>query len=197
MVNVESKQSVVVGVDAGNVISGVVVLLNGKIHHAENADNAKVFDYIKSLKETEGFKVRVIIEDIMPYLSKLSPQTIETCKWMGELRYRLKTARISHGFVPRASVKKWVFDTYPEIVIPMVNKKIAKKDRRTKSGDLWAPSMIYVDDAIVTAAMRYEWHIPAKVFKANRFKISKHAWQALAMATLYWTTATQNKKTPR
>jgi len=184
MVKVAHKQSIVVAVDAGNVVSGLVVLKNGQIHHAENADNVKVFDFIKSLTGVDN-KVRVIVEDIMPYLSKLSPQTIETCKYMGELRYRLKTARISHYFVPRSTIKKWVFDTYPEIAIPLVDARIAKKGRTTKSGELWKASNIYVNDSIVTACMRAEWDIPAKVFKANRFKISQHAWQALALATFY------------
>lgn len=133
----------------------------------------------------------------MPYLSKLSPQTIETCKYMGELRYRLKTARISHSFVPRSTIKKWVFDTYPDIVIPLIDARIAKKDRRTAAGHLWKASNIYVNDAVIIAAMRYEWNIPAKVFKSNRFKISKHAWQALALASYFIKTERRSKTEPK
>jgi hypothetical protein len=128
----------------------------------------------------------VIVEDYAPYLGKLSPNTINTCKFIGEMCYRLKVGTISHELIPRSAVKDWVFRAYSDIVVPLVDAKIEKKGSVTQSGAYRKASFVWVDDRMIIAAMRQEWDIKAES-RANRFGITKadHGWQALAVGTCY------------
>lgn len=137
----------------------------------------------------------VLVEDIRPYGLKLSPQIIETCKFLGELRYRLSRAKINVQWIPRNTVKKWIFDTFPAVVLPLVGKKIKKglfsacnvltKEEIIVQGNGKQPrksSFIWVDDRMVISAMKVMWNIETpKPGKTNKYGIKAHAWQALAL----------------
>jgi hypothetical protein len=104
-------------------------------------------------------------------------------------------------------VRKWVFDAYPDICIPAIDKKIAYLDqygarkneelkaegkkpkyRRyiTKSGELRKASFNYVDDRIIISVMKKLWKIPEpKPFKPNIYGLKDDSWQALALASYY------------
>jgi hypothetical protein len=193
-----------IAVDPGPTTSGLVVLSDGKITHAENADNVVLH---KLIKQHHGKGGKVVIEDIKPYDGKFSLQAIETCKYIGVLQYLLKRARIRSQTVSRGEVREWVFETYPYIAIPRIEKKIlyaheramklnaenekAGKRKRVRGymnqdGTMRKPSYVWVDDRIVIACMKLRWDIETPLpGKQNRLGISQHAWQALAIAT-YW-----------
>lgn len=192
----EDKSSIIIGVDPGSSISGFVALRDGRIDRGKNADNAELFDLIKEYKKV-GVRVRVIIEDIRPYSVVLSPYTIQTCKLLGELEYRLKTARIAFKLVPRTTIREWVFTTYPTQCLPLVIARMQKKKEKgklsvvNKNGSLRRPSFHYVEDSVITAVMKKVWNIGDPVpGQKNQYGISEHAWQALALATF------EQKKAP-
>jgi hypothetical protein len=173
-------------VDPGESVSGLVILRNGEIVLAENALHDRLFTVILSTNIQKSAHITVLVEDIKPYGLKLSPQIIETCKFLGELRYRLQTAKINVQWVARNTVKKWVFDAFPEVCIPRIQAKIAKKGAKNKDGGYRQPSFIWVDDRIVIAAMKECWNIETpKPGKTNRYGIKAHAWQALSLGAYY------------
>lgn len=179
-----------VAIDPGSDMSGVVVLQDGHIIEAVNLWNAFVWD--KVTKYSQLGRVMVVVEDIRPYSTKLTMQTIGTCKFIGEVSYRAVIAHnVKIEYVSRFDVKKWVFDAFPDICLSRINKKIAYRDAlfrgkgrkglRNKDGSLRKPSFTYVDDRIVQAAMVSLWKIPdIGPGKRNKYGLSKHSWQALA-----------------
>jgi hypothetical protein len=196
----ETQNEILVCVDPGESVSGLVILRNGEIVLAENALHDRLFTVILSTNIQKSAHITVLVEDIRPYGLKLSPQIIETCKFLGELRYRLQTAKINVQWIPRNTVKKWVFDTFPEIVLPLVGKKIGKGlfkacNVTTKEEILVQfngkrprkESFIWVDDRMVIAAMKQMWDIETpKPGKTNRYGVKAHAWQALAVGSFYF-----------
>ena len=147
----------------------------------------------------------IVIEDIKPYSLKLTPDVIETCKFIGELNYRLKVAS---GFkvvmVSRYDIKKWVYDTFPLVCEPLIDLKIEKKmysacllaDRSeirvdTRGRNKRKASFIYVDDKIVTESMKHLYGLEKpKSGKGYKFGLRTHAFQALACASFYDKTMT-------
>ena len=153
---------------------------------------------IPKLKEFSSNKQTVvIIEDIRPYSGKMSLQTIDTCKFIGELKYRLKIElKLCFHLVTRSEVRRWIFNTFPDDCISKINSKIAYLDDygekkggrryRNKDGELRKASFNYVDDRIIISIMKKVWNIPTpKPGKPNIYGFTKHAWQALALGT-YW-----------
>ena len=70
-----------------------------------------------------------------------------------------------------------VFDTFPDVVMPLVEKKVAKKYVYRK------PSFVFVDDKIVTEAMKYHFGIKLpEPGKGYQYGLKEHSWQALAAA---------------
>lgn len=187
----------IISIDPGDVVSGVTIIKMGCISVSGNLVNPEMMKFIKN--NTTGIpndQIVAVIEDIRPYAAKLTMQIIETCKYIGELRYRLNEANIASEWPPRSVIKKWIFDSFPAICIPRIeakilyqdgrNVKLGKKGLRTKDGELRKPSFHYVDDRIVIAAMKEHWNIETpKPGKTNKYKISAHGWQALAAGTHY------------
>jgi hypothetical protein len=181
----------VIGIDPGSDVSGIC-MLKDTILHASNTPNSEVFETVKEL--CGGQPAAIVIEDIAPYNMRLKPQVIATCKFIGELSYRFRAAGLTDlHFVTRNEVKKWVFDTYPDICIPRIEEKIARlhkwrlnkgmKGFETKSGDLRSPTFVFVDDRIVIAAIKQHLDIPTpKPGKSNQYGLKAHSWQALAVA---------------
>ena len=130
---------------------------------------------------------RVVIEDIRPYSLRLTPQVVETCKFIGEAVYRLRIeAGADVELVSRFEVKRWVFETFPHICSPFIKKKIEKKDQRTSSGEYRTPSFVYVDDKIVMEAMKFYYKIPQPPPGSGyMYGLKNHSWQALALASLH------------
>lgn len=188
----------IISIDPGNALSGLLILDNHAIALAENVNNVVLFDLIllNLLPSTD-----VVIEDVKPYSVPLRQQTIDTCKFLGELEYRLKSNRIAYSAISRSEVKTWVFNRFPEICIPAIDKKIERKGlfacdvltrrlvRVYADGRPWSPrkaSHNYVDDRVIISCMKKCWEIETpKPGKRNRLGVSKHSWQALALATLY------------
>lgn len=193
-------------IDVGSVVSGICVVSNNKIIECVNLSNDLVCDKIKEYYVK--YNLLVVLEDIRAYSGKLSQDVIDTCKFIGEVCYRLKNElKIDFKLYPRSSVRKWVFDAFNEDCIAQINKKIAYLDqygerrnaelvadgkkpkyRRyiTKSGELRKASFNYVDDRIVITAMKKLWEIPEpKPFRGNIYGLKDDSWQALALVSYY------------
>lgn len=188
----------VIGVDAGSQLSGIAIVHSGIIIIGQNVNNENVINEILKYRKPE--KTIVVIEDVRPYSLQLSSQIIETCKFIGELKYRLKT-EISVEYVlrPRSEVKQWVFDNHAEVCLPRIEKKIAaiharkekigEKGLKNANGEMRKPSFAFVDDRIIITAMKEYWNIPtAKVGKPTIYGLKDHSWQALALITMYMET---------
>lgn len=185
----------VIGVDPGSDVSGICVLKDTKVLHASNTPNTEVFDLIKEL--CGGHSATIVIEDIAPYAMRLRPEVIATCKFIGELSYRLRAAGLDNlAFVARNQVKKWVFDAFPAICMPRIEEKIARLHRwrlgkgmkgfETKSGAIRSPSFVFVDDRVIIAALKEMLNIPTpKPGKSNKYGLKSHSWQALAVAACW------------
>lgn len=199
--------SCIFSIDVGSKISGVCVISNKEIIECVNISNellcAKINEYYVK------YRLIPIIEDIRAYSGKLSQDVIDTCKFIGELTYRLLSELQIDYFklYPRSKVRKWVFDAFPDVCVPAIDKKIAyldeygkrkneelkaagkkQKYRRyiTKSGEMRKASFNYVDDRIIIAVMKKLWNIPEpKPFKPNIYGLKEDSWQALALASYY------------
>lgn len=175
----------IIGIDPGETC-GMVILDGGQISSVFNI----MFDQLTS-KLTNYLihpNCRVVVEDIRPYSLRLTPQVIWTCKFIGELVYRLKNdAGAIVDLVPRNEVKKWCFDTFPDVCLPMIEKKIIKKGLiRKDTGEPRKPSFVFVDDRVVTECMKnlYSIKMPKPGY-GYRFGLKGHSFQALAIAA-YW-----------
>jgi len=185
MNDVINKKNVVIAIDSGDKQSGVVIIIDNQISYAATSPNEEIVDMIKQYIGVR-YRLRVIVEDIRPYSLKLSMNVIETCKWIGELRYRLKSARIAAKYIGRSEVKAWVYNKFPEIVEPMIRSKINKKGLVNKDGGERKSSFIWVDDKIIVAAMRSYWELqPSIRGKKNEYGLASHSFQALGLATYY------------
>ncbi len=86
---------------------------------------------------------------------------------------------------PRFEVKKWVFDSFQSIVMPLIEAKMAKKGAVKDDGTPRVPHFMWVDDAIVVKAMKNLWKIPApKRGYGYKYGLKDHSWQALAAASV-------------
>ena len=101
---------VLLGIDVGNVVSGVVALLDGKIDFVKTVDNRQVFDVVRGYMGKYD-SVEVVVEDIKPFAGNLSQQAIDTCKFIGQLTWRLDEIEAKYTLMNRAAVRKWVYET--------------------------------------------------------------------------------------
>lgn len=190
----------IIGVDPSEDGCGMVVLDDGLIIDAFNLKLEQFYSKVTNYLLHNN--CIVVIEDIAPYSLRLMPQVIGTCKTIGEVCYRLKNEAGSNVvLIPRSKVKKWAFDTFPDVCMPIIDKKIEKKgflacDILTKdeirvysNGDLWKKrkgSFVYVDDKTVTECMKHLYNIPPpKPGKGYMYGLIKDSWQALAVASVY------------
>lgn len=188
----------IIGIDPSGTSCGMVVLDDGYIVKALNVNNEQFFSKVTNyLLHPNCF---VVIEDIAPYSLRLMQQVIDTCKFIGELVYRLRIeAGANVVLIPRSIVKKYIFDTFPGVCLPLIDKKIEGKmydachietkelirvdshGRSKRKG-----SYVYVDDKIVTESMKYLYKIPLpKAGKGYSFGLQTHSWQALALANCF------------
>jgi len=178
----------VVGIDPGEKICGIAVLDSGQIAYAGNVECDQVFAKIQRFLIFPS--VTVVVEAIRPYSLRLTPNVINTCLWIGEALFRLKCV-LNDGqiiYTPRSEVRKWIFDSYPAIVLPLVESKILaglKSGKYAlKDGGIRKPSWAFVDDGIVKKIMKFIYQIPDDQ-KRNRFGLSEHSWQALSLASWF------------
>lgn len=135
----------------------------------------------------------VIIEDMRPYNMRINDNVIHTIKFIGETEWRLKQLGIEYRLFPRWMIKSWVFNTFREMSLQEIQKKIAyaivrdikllpegsKIRKRTAT-------FAYVDDRIVEKGMKTWWGIKKpKVGHPTPFGLKTHSWQGLAVATFY------------
>jgi hypothetical protein len=112
---------------------------------------------------------------------------VETCKFIGELVYRLRNeAGATVELLTRNEVKKWVFDRFPEVCVARIQQKIVKRGHKVASGEYRSPSFVYVDDKMVMEAMKvlYGISLPPPG-KSYMYGLKDHSWQALGAASLY------------
>jgi hypothetical protein len=142
-------------------------------------------------------KTIVVIEDIRPYSRLLSMQTVDTIKFIGELCYRLRSElQIPFTLITRSEVKQWVFERFPAICEDRINKKILRlhewkiskglRGYKSKDGTMRKASHNFVDDRIIIVCMKVQWGIETpKPGESNKLGLKDHAWQALAVGTVY------------
>jgi len=189
----------VIAVDPGSEQSGIAViwLENEAVVYLEgfNLENTLIVDKVSKYSNTCA--VSVIIEDIVPYRQKVSNQVISTCKFIGELNYRLTSELpVEITYAGRGAVKKWIYEAFPGLCVSRIHQRIRYLDDygeknegkryRNKDGDLRKPSFHWVDDRVVIAAMKELWGIPTpKPGKKNKYGFSSHSWQALALGSYF------------
>lgn len=176
-----------IGVDPGSAV-GVCVIDSGRIISAFEVSKDDFWSKMTSLSLSNNLIFAV--EDIKPYSLPLNPNVIETCKWIGEAVYRLKNGCGGEiEMVSRFQVKKWCFDTFPDICLPLIDAKIAKgalkgKYISKKTGENRPASFHFVDDRIVTKCMTKLWNLEAgKQGKKSPLGLKSHSFQALAVAS--------------
>lgn len=175
----------IVAIDPG-LTCGMVVLDYGRVTESFLLDKSLLFTKITSFLIYPA--CTVVIEDMRPYSMRLTPQVIETCKWIGEAVYRLKNdAGATVELIHRNEVKKWVFDAFPSVCMDRIRAKIEKKDQRIAStGEFRKPHFVYVDDKIVMEAMKVHFNIPLPPSgKGYAHGLKNHSWQALAVGA-FW-----------
>lgn len=178
------KRRIVVGLDCGNQTTGIAIVVNDSIECGLNVPNSNVYDIVVALLDDGD--VTVVIEDVRPYGVRLSQDLIDTCKFIGELQYRLRGAEIPYVLIARATVRAWVFKAHYEAVEPYIVKNIERRERIMPAEKKRSISFLYVDDRAVIAAMKQHWGIPTpKPGKSNKYGLKSHAWQALSVATHY------------
>lgn len=178
----DSKPKRIISIDPGNAISGFCMIENGQIAFAANLPNQFVVPKIREF--IQNARYTVIIEDVRPYGTRLTQQLLDTSKFIGELCYRLIGLKVVPELISRSEVRKWVFNTFPEVVLPDLVKKMKKLEKVNKDGSPRSPSFHYIDDRLVIKAMKKMWNIPTpKPGKTNQYGINSHAWQALALAS--------------
>lgn len=184
------------GIDPGSSVCGVVVLDDNAIAGAFNWSIPVLWGKISNFLIHPN--LTVVIEDIRPYSVKLTPQVIDTCKLIGELVYRLRLeAGLNVILVPRGDVKKWVFDSFTDLAVAAIKKKVDKKMFMSCLIDtreiFWADAngkarrkenFTQVDDRVVTECMKVLYKIPApKPGDGYKYGLKDHSWQALAAAS--------------
>lgn len=182
----------IIGLDLGYEVHGFAVITDGCIEYACNCDSDRLWSLLTGyiLKGTKA----IVIEDLAAYTGRLTPQLIDTAKFIGMAVYKIQSGFSGEVvLMKRSSVKKWVFDTYHDVVYPICQAKSDKaaEKRAAENGDssvtYKTASFIYVDDAIVQRAMMLHYGIdkpPAG--KGYAYGLKEHSWQALAVATTWY-----------
>lgn len=195
-----SNNKRIIAIDPGNENSGVTILDDLSIIGAYNLSNEALYSKISAYSIHKD--LTIVVEDIKPYSLKLTPQVIDTCKFIGELTYRLKIyAGLNVVCVARSDVRRWVYDTFPAICGALINLKIERKMYdacsvetmqeirvNARGGNKRKGSFIYVDDKIVMESMKdlYQLKKPAPG-KGYLYGLKDHSFQALALGRYYMT----------
>lgn len=177
----------IIGIDPSGDSCGMVVIDNGHILLAANYSKEQFYNKVTNYLLDS--KIIVVIEDIKPYSLRLMPQVIDTCKFIGEALFRLKTmCGANVELRSRNEVKKWIFDTFPDVCLPIIENKIAKKGYISAStGEARKPSFVFVDDRIMTECMKVLYKIEKpKSGKGYEYGLKTHSWQSLALATYFY-----------
>jgi hypothetical protein len=198
--HIRNTTKTIISIDPGSESSGIVVLRNTQVVYAEAAiRNTELFDQIVARNSFYNDGTIVLIEDILPYSQSLRLQVIQVCKFIGVLSYRLAVeSEIHHELIGRSKVKEYVFNHHYDVIEPYLVKKLARKGRVKQDGTPMKPTFVWVDDRMVAAAMRSHWGIKKpKPGHKNELGISKHAWQALGLATYWIKTGDRQPDCPR
>lgn len=192
---------IVISVDPGEKVSGLsIIMLNRESLFKKqligfNIDNASLVS--KITEYYVKYNCFVVIEDIRPYRQQLTLQLVATCKFIGELNYRLiNELKTEIQYITRGQVKKWIFGQFNDVSVEKINKRIAYLDGygekrggkryRNKDGGIRMASFHWVDDRVVISAMKELWNIPTpKPGKSNMYGFSSHSWQALAVGSCF------------
>jgi hypothetical protein len=180
----------IIGLDLGYEVHGFAVITDGCIEYACNCDSDRLWSLLTTyiLKGTKA----IVIEDLAAYTGRLTPQVIDTAKFIGMAVYKIQSGYSGEVVLTkRSAVKKWAFDTYHEHIYPLCQAKLDKgAAKRVKNGDNSMTgrkaSFVYVDDRMVQLAMIKHYDIPTpKPGAGYDFGLKEHSWQALAVATVY------------
>jgi len=182
----------IIGIDPGSEVSGVAVLEDGKIIYAANLANTDVLSQIQTLCEHP--EVYLAVEQLAAYRGRLSPATLLTAQWIGELIYRARVELFIEPILEfRSSIKRWLFDTCPEVAIPRLKTRMLAIDRRNVAkgkkglrradGEMRLPSFSFIDDQIVMGLVAAILKMPKRIpFQKNIYGLSAHSYSAAALA---------------
>jgi hypothetical protein len=179
------SKKIVIGVDVGNLESGVVAIVDGQIHYVSTVSNKQVFEIIMGYIARYR-RVISVIEDMKPFAGNLSQQAIDTCKFIGELTWRLSEIEAKYVMLNRSQIRKWVYDLLPTEILPMIIYRIEQRNAKNNDGKNRKPSFVYVNDGIVLKAMKILWKIETpKAGKGYIHGLRTHTWSALALASCF------------
>jgi len=83
-------------------------------------------------------------------------------------------------------VKKWCYNTFESVCVPMIQKKVEKRGYKNENGEFRKGNFFFIDDKIVTECMKFLYNIPLPPSgKGYVFGLKTHSWQALAVASTY------------
>jgi hypothetical protein len=175
----------IIAIDPGETISGVATYMDGNIIEGKILTNSEVIPYVKT--QIINDDVIVLIEDMRPYNVRSTNTIIDTIKFIGELQYRLTVEVGAHyTLIPRWQIRKWVYDEYQDLIMPSLLKKVENAQKKLTKPRKLAVTFAYVDDYAVIRAMKHEWKIPNdNRYYKNKYGLSEHSWQALALITCY------------
>jgi len=189
------KPKITIGIDPGSEVSGMALFYDKQIIKGRNVANA---DVIQTVGEwSGGAKCTVIIETLVAYGGRVRTETLQTCKWEGELCYRLSLERnVRQVLVARSTVKAWIFNACPEIVLPRLVKVMEAAHKRSVSkgkkglvradGSMRQASFQFIDDRIVVAAIKSLLSIPTpRPGRSNFYGLHSHSWQASALCAYF------------
>lgn len=177
----------IIGIDPGSSMSGLCVLDSGRVISAFNLKNADLWDKLTTFLIHPS--VSVALEVITPNRKPLDGYVVSTIEFIGEAKFRIRMACGENlRCVARYEVKKWVFDSFQHVALPLIEGKIDKKMfdacelltrceiRVTAKGKAAPkPTFVYVDDKIVSAVMK-------SVMDGVKIKgLSSHSVQAMAL----------------
>ena len=172
----------IIGIDCGSTKSGVAIVVDGQISRGLVLPND---DVLALLHDDTYRNFNIVIEDLRAYSVRLSQDLINTAKFIGKLEYSLAQKGTNFTLVERVQIKKMVYDKYPSAESE-VRKMIVQRGKiNPKTMEFRKPSMIYVCDRVVANAMRYFWEMPSGQGKRNKFGLSSHSWQALALCSYF------------
>jgi len=188
---------ITIGIDPGSEVSGLALFHGKKIIEGRNVPNKDVVGVVLEWRRIISMRAEpctVVIEDIVAYGGRVRTQTLQTCKWMGELCYRLGLQPdVKQVLVARSTVKAWIFDACPDIVLPRLVKvmeathkrslKVGKKGLKRADGTMRKPSFQFITDNIIEVALKSLLNIPVpKPGKPQIYGLKTHSWQACGVA---------------
>lgn len=148
----------VLAIDPGDVMSGVVVFDGESILYAGNIDNQEILRIIEGKSSLVEEYEYLVIENITSYGMAVGSTTFNTCIWIGRfIQQSLNKKNHNPTLIPRIEIKNHHCHTSRAKDSNIIQ---ALKDRFGEKGTKKNPGFTY--------------------------RLSKHSWQAFALAVYYF-----------